>query len=150
MYLHAFRYSPKERAEIGRYAKLHGVAAAARYFSRQRGHTINESTIRSIANSYKVELSRKRAGEGEGDVELLPVKKRGRSLLIGEDIDAKVQAYIKRVRKGGGVVTARIAIAVAKGLLQSFNRSLLAEFGGPVELNKSWGYSLLRRMKYVQ
>ena len=65
---------------------LHGVAAAARYFSTQRGHTINESTIRSIVNSYKVELSRKRAQEGEGDVELLPVKKRGRSLLTGADL----------------------------------------------------------------
>ena len=47
-------------------------------------------------------------------------------------------------------MTAMIAIAVAKGLLQHFSRSLVGEFGGPVELNKSWGYSLLIRMKYVQ
>ena len=51
------RYSPKERAEIGRYASLYGVAAATRYFSRKRDENVNESTIRTILKAYKREVS---------------------------------------------------------------------------------------------
>ena len=32
----------------------------------------------------------------------LPERKRGRSKLIGDDIDQQVQLYIKNVREGGG------------------------------------------------
>ena len=47
----------------------------------------------------------------------------------------------------GGVVSAGIAMA---GILLSCNRSRLAEFGGDVELNRQWAYSLLKRMKFVK
>ena len=129
---------------------MNGVAAAARYFSRKFGKEINESTVRSIGKAYKVELDRKRKQDDEGDVKSLPVRKRGRSVLLGEDLDMKVQAYLKKVRDEGGVVSARIAMAAARGLLLSCSKSLLAEFGGPVDLNRHWAYSLLRRMKFVK
>ena len=58
--------------------------------------------------------------------------------------------YLKKVREGGGVVSARIAMAAAKGILLTCNRSMLAEFGGPVTLNRPWAYSLLERMQFVQ
>ena len=48
------------------------------------------------------------------------------------------------------MVSARIAIAAARGILLSCDRSKLVEFGGPVELNMHWAYSLLSRMKFVQ
>ena len=86
----------------------------------------------------------------EDDVVSLPVKKRGRSLLLGEDLDAKVQLYLKNVRKGGGVVSSRIAMAAARGILLSYDKYRLAEFGGPVLLNRHWAYSLLSRMKFVK
>ena len=41
----------------------------------------------------------------------LPEKKRGRSVLLGADVDARVQGYLKHVREGGDVVSGRIAIA---------------------------------------
>ena len=63
---------------------------------------------------------------------------------------SKVQAYLRRVRDGGGVVTARIAVAVVRGILLSCDRSKLAEFGGHVMLNRFWAYSLLKRMKFVK
>ena len=62
----------------------------------------------------------------------------------------KVQTYLKKVREGGGVVSARIAVAAAKGILLTCDRSLLAEYGGHIELKGDWTYSLLCRMKFVQ
>ena len=38
----------------------------------------------------------------------------------------------------------------ARDILLTCNRSMLAEYGGHVELNRFWAYSLLRRMKFVK
>ena len=78
------------------------------------------------------------------------MKKRGRPVLLGEVLDTKVQQYLRRVREEGGVVSARTAMAAARGILLSCNRSRLVEFGGDVELNRQWMYSLLRRLKFVK
>ena len=144
------RYSPSVRADIGRYASLHGTTAAARHFSRKLGQEVRKSTVASIRKAYLEGMREKRAAEGDGDLALLPQKKRGRRVLLGDDIDFKVQVYLKKVREGGGVVSARIAMAAAKGILLTCNRSMLAEFGGPITLNRPWAYSLLQRMHYVQ
>ena len=59
-------------------------------------------------------------------------------MLLGADLDEKVQLYLKKVREGGGVVTARIAMAAAKGILMSSNRGALVEFEGHISITKSW------------
>ena len=64
------------------------------------------------------------------------MKKRGRPVLLGEVLDTKVQQYLRRVRDGGGVVSARIVMAAARGILLSCDRSRLIEFGRDVELKK--------------
>ena len=61
-----------------------------------------------------------------------------------------MQLYLKKVRQGGGAVSARIAIAAARGILRKCNSSLLAENGGPIELTRHWAHCLLERMKFVQ
>lgn len=71
-------------------------------------------------------------------------------MLFGKDLDMKVQAYLKKVRDEGGVVSAKIAVAAARGILLSCDRSMLVEFGGPVELSRQWAYSLLKRMQFVR
>ena len=38
-------------------------------------------------------------------VKLLPVKQRGRPLLLGEKLDSQVKSYIQAVREGDSVVT---------------------------------------------
>ena len=69
---------------------------------------------------------------------------------------ADVLEESEKVREGGGVVSARIAIAAARGIVLTCYRSLLVEFGGQVEfgwhveLSKHWACSLLHRMKFVQ
>ena len=81
---------------------------------------------------YQEELRKRRLrGDGSGqEISALPVKKRGRKVLLGEDLDMKVQLYLKKVRQGGGAISARIAIAAARGILRKCNRSMLAENGG--------------------
>ena len=58
--------------------------------------------------------------------------------------------YLKRVRDGGGVVSATIAIAAAKGILLSTDKMKLLEYGGHIQLNTTWAYSLLERMNFVK
>ena len=94
-------------------------------------------------------MKRKRKDD-EGEVTFLPEKKRGRPVLLGDELDEKVQVYLKKIREGGGVVSARITMAAARGIVMSCDRNMLAEFGGHVDLNRNWAYALLRRMKFVQ
>ena len=60
--------------------------------------------------------------------------KRGRPLLLGGRLDTMVQKYLKEVREGGGVVTARVAIAAARAIIPTQDRSQLRELGGHIEL----------------
>ena len=80
---------------------------------------------------------------------VLPPKKRGRPFLLG-DLDQKVQLYLKKVRDAGGIVSAAIAVAAARSILVSCDRSKLAEFGGHIDLGRHWAYGLLDRMKFVR
>lgn len=149
MYVHC-RYSPSVRAAIGKYASQHGIAATARFFSRKHGHSVSETIAYSLKKAYLQSVREKRAADDDGDVRLLPMKKRGRPVLLGEILDTRVQQYLRGVREAGGVVSAKIAMAAARGILLSCNRSRPAEFGGDVELNRQWAYSLLKRMKFVK
>ncbi len=78
-----YRYSPSVRANIGRYACFHGIAAAARYFSHKLGHRVSETTVHSIKKAYLEGKKEKRAAEDDDDVTVLPPKKRGRPVLLG-------------------------------------------------------------------
>ena len=145
------KYSPTVRAEIGKYACHHGVAAAARFFSRRLDKKVSETTVRSIKSAYvELGVQQKRGAEDEGEITALPLKKRGRRGLLGQELDTHVQMYLKKVREGGAAVSARIAMAAAWGILLKCDRTKLAEFGGPVQLNRHWAHSLLKRMKFVQ
>ncbi|MCG8622397.1 MAG: hypothetical protein MJE68_10435 [Proteobacteria bacterium] len=94
-------------------------------------------------------MKQNRTVKDRGDLSQLPTKKRRRRVLLGDDLDRKVQLYLKKVREGG-IVSARIVMAAARGIILTCDRSILVEFGGYVELNTHWAYSLLRRMNFVQ
>ena len=95
-------------------------------------------------------MKKKRAAQDDSDVTVLPPKKRGRPVLLGENLDRKVQLYLRKVREGGGVVSVRIAMSAARGILLSRYQSKLVEFGGHLDLNRHWAYSLLSQMKFVK
>ena len=107
-----------------------------------------------IKKDYISNLRQKRAAspddDDEGDQSVLRHKKRGRPVLLGQELDTKVQAYLKKVRSGGGAVSARIVMAAARGILLSCDKLMLEEYGGGVRLNRHWAHSLLKRMDFVQ
>ena len=133
------------RAAIGKYACVNGVAAASHYFSRKLKKNVNETTVRFIKLRYLEEVKRKRALEEDEETQVttVPMKKRGRPLLIGETVDDSFTL-------GGGSITAGIAIAAAKGLILKYDKTKLSEYGGPIQLNRHWTYSLLKRMNFVK
>lgn len=144
-----YRYDAKTRAKLGKYASRHGVRATARRFRNELGHEINEPTIRSLKKRYLQELNRRyRAGE-DTDIKQLQGKM-GRPVLLGNRLDHQVQVYLQRVHESGGTVTARIAVAAARGILLATDRSKMVEFGGYIQLDRHWAYSLFKRMNYVQ
>lgn len=51
----------------------------------------------------------------------MPTSKRGRKLLIG-DLDKEVMNFIYNLREVGGVVNGKIAVAAAKGIVNSKNK----------------------------
>ena len=62
-------------------------------------------------------------------------------MFVWEKIDSQVQSYLKKVRERARMVTARIAVAAARGIILACDRSKLIEFGGHIDLNPSWGYT---------
>ena len=121
-----------------------------RFYKRRFGHSVSETTVYSYNKAYLQSVREKRAADDDGDLRLLLIKRHERPVLLGELLDAKVQQYLRRVREGVGVVSARIAMAAGRGILLSCNHSRLVKFGWDVELNRQWAYSLQKRMKFVK
>ena len=98
------KFTPAQQAPIGEYASMHGNQAAIRHFSKVLGVEIKGSSVQTWKGKYLAEVSRKRKAGDMNDltVTCLPVKKRGRPLLLGEKLDTEVQSYIRAVREGGG------------------------------------------------
>ena len=105
--------------------------------------------MHSIRQSYDECVKRARSENEEIPVSL-PPKKRGRHLLLGEKLDQHVQLYLRRVREAGGVVTAAIVKAAAKGIIMSEDKYKLVEYGGYINLTLTWAQSLLTRMNFVK
>ena len=76
------------------------------------GTFVSESTVKSIKSCYKDEIRKQQKGNGSSVVKLLPEKKRGQMLLLGDEL--KLPLYLKRIRKDGGPVTTGIAIVAAR------------------------------------
>ena len=57
-----------------------------------------------------------------------------------------VQAYLLKLREAGGVVSACIVVAAARGIVMAYDKFKLEEFGG----YRPWANSLLVWMKFVQ
>ena len=106
--------------------------------------------MQSIKERLHQQSKTKRSNPDENDSATLPQKKRGRPVLLGSELDNKVQVYLMKVREAGGAVSARIAMATARGVLLTYDKTRQEEFGGSTHLSKSWAHSLLKRMKFVQ
>ena len=95
----------------------------------------------SIRDLYLLEVQHKRLHDGDGTIDKLPEKKRGRKLLLGEHLDKKLQLYISKTREGGGAITTHIVMAATRDLLLASNRNMLVEYEGHVKINRAWAQS---------
>ena len=144
-------YTPAVRAQIGKYACQHGSAAASSFFSKKLGENVSKTSVQSIKVAYLECVKKKRSADSDDEeVTNLPTKKRGRPFLLGEHDDQQLQMYLRKIRDHGGIITASVVVAAARGILMANDRSKLVEFGGHIELNRHWAYHLLDRMKFVR
>ena len=86
----------------------------------------------------------------QSSVPTVPTQRRGRPLLLGEELEEQVKAFLYSMRSSGGVVNSPIATAIARGIVTIHNTNLLAENGGPVNLTRDWARRLLGRMGLVK
>ena len=92
------KVTPERKAQIARYAMKHSNCAASRKYSKELQQQLNESTVRSWVKTYRAEWECKRKlGEINPEVKVLPLAKRGCPLLLGETLDNQVKAYIRDI-----------------------------------------------------
>ena len=120
---------------------------AKRKFSSKLQVDINESSVRCFKEAY---LKEKREAEEDGDIGELPVRKRGRKVMLADKMDEMVQQYIHKLRQKGCCINKAIVISGARGILKSQDKTRLAEFGGPATLTPAWAKSLLKCMNFTQ
>ena len=94
--------------------------------------------------------SRVKTGDEHVAIEQLPAQQNGWPLLLGQELDRQVQAYLISLCEAGGVVNTSIAIAAAMGIVRRHDSNLLAVNGGHIILTKYWAQYLLQRMGYVK
>jgi len=103
----------------------------------------------------KNEESTKTGDESDKQQELpvkeLPRKKTGRPLLLGAELDAQVQEYIKDLKRRGLSANTAVVIGSARGILMYKDANLLAdnEKGAEIDLSKDWAKYLLKQMGYI-
>ena len=145
------KLTPAQRYQIGKRAAEHGTTASIRYFKTKFPDLeLKETTVRRLKCLYLSELQKKPL-ESRCDFivqELIP-KKRGRPLILGEELDKQVREYLLETRRHGGIVNTAVTIATGTGIVMSQNPSLLAG-DGKVELTKDWAKYLLNRMGFVK
>ena len=84
------------------------------------------------------------------EIKALVGKKPGRPLLLGDDLDKEVQAYLRNLRKAGCPVNTAVTVGAATGLVRRKDSNLLAANGGHILLTRGWAQYLLNRMGFVK
>ena len=80
---------------------------------------MKETTVKRLKNLYHQELLTKPLELGDDIVpELVPMK-RGRPLLIGDELDRQVREYILDTRRVGGDINTAVVIAGGTGIMMS-------------------------------
>ena len=141
-------FMPEDRAAIGKYAAENGTAKAVKKFKAT--HDVGESTVRWFKKKYLEEVQKRAPGTELEEVKSLPGHKRGRNVMLGEELDGKIQSYVKALRTAGTPTGSSVVMAAAEGLVKAYDRTILVEYGGQVAITKSWAMSLLGRMGYVK
>ena len=103
-------FTPEDQAKIGRYAAENGNAAAVRKF--MVSHSIGESTVWLFKTRYLEET--KKQGNPEAEVRVVPTLKRGRKVMLGEELNDKVKNYVQGLRINGAPIGSSIVMAAGE------------------------------------
>ena len=145
------KFSSDEKARVAKHTAEHGVLSTVRNFAKiWPDHPLKERTVRGWKNRYNCEVFMLKRSGKEIVVRELVDQKRGGPLLLGEELDKQVQAYLSELRANGGPVNTAIAIATAREIVKNADSNLLKENGGHINLTKDWAKYLLHRMNYVK
>lgn len=143
--------TPAQRYSVGKRAAEHGITATIRYYAKRFPDlALKETTVRRIKKAYLLELKSNPRESDDETVPELPCKKKGRLLLIGEELDKQVRDYLYVLRKNGTLVNTAIVIACGKGIVKSKDANLLAANDGTITLSKDWAKYVLKRMGWVK
>lgn len=121
---------------------MHGVTAAIKFFQRDLPK-LTESTVRPCLKKYRDRLHENSSG-------VLPAisAKRGRPLLLPDEIDQKLCTFIDNTRKAGGTLNKHVVYGILMGLIKSD----LARYGRYLDfvITNSWLQSLYKRMNFTR
>ena len=143
---HYATFSPKEKAEIAKYAVENGVHRA---LEKYKDKNLKETTLRDWKKVYEKELKDKCKDVKPGEpviIKLLPTKKRGRPPLLGSKLDKHLQAIIVAMREKGTAIGTTVLVGIAKGLI--LKHRMCFSGSEEIRLNREWARSVLRRMGY--
>ena len=137
------KLTPAQRFKFGKKAAEIGIAQALRFYSKKYPDLIVlEPTARRAKNQYLDELKKRPRSGDLDDFRELPTKKRGRPLLLGEDVDRQVRTYLNAMRGRGCAVNTAIAISVGSGIARKHG-SFITGGGEDLLLTNDWAKSLL-------
>ena len=139
------KFIPEQKAQVARYTLESRNKRAIVKYSKQWGVDLKESTVRTCKTKYTEGL-RKRKPTEPLPIKTLPDQKQGRPLLLGDELDTAVQAYVESIRKLGGVVNTAIVLGGAEAIIADRDRTLLDTLAP----GKDWAKSLLSRIGYVK
>ena len=120
------KFSTDEKATIGKQAAEHGVLATIRHFSKiYSDRPLKESTVRGWKKQCNREVVRLKNSGKEVVVRELIDNKRGRLLLLGEEMDEQVRAYISELRANGCPINTASVIATGQGIIKDYDSNVL-------------------------
>ena len=86
--------TPEQKARVAKYAAENGTTNAIRRFAKDIPD-LKESTVRGWKTVYLRELASRRATDNKDvAIERIPAGPKGRPLLLGQELDRQVQAYL--------------------------------------------------------
>ena len=115
------KFTPEQKAHFARYALESENKRAIMKYSKQWGVDLKESTVRTWKTKYTEGLRKRKPLP----IKALPDRKQGRPLLLGDELDTAVQAYVESIRKLGVVVNTAIVLGGAEAIIADKDRTLL-------------------------
>ena len=131
-------YTEKDKLRITICANQVGITNAIQFYKKDFPH-LNESTLRGWLSKFRAELKRK------SPTDLIQISsKRGRPLLLDENLDTVLRTFIINLRLAGGTVDRHSVHGVLMGII----KSNLTRYGGYLDftITNGWIQSLYARM----